>query len=172
MLDHTYSGGYTVVPEDIAKWANICTEVVRHYFDDYGIRYYEIWNEPDQPAMWDGTIEQYYELYRVTAQAIQKEFGNQVKIGGPALATSTTETIGAFLKAVKGYPLDFLSVHAYRSDPEQYNSDQICSRNTAIQMRCSYLTNGISYRDGTKDLSLTATALFLRTNLGRMLPPR
>ena len=86
-IDHTGSGGYTVVPEDIAKWANICTEVVRHYFYEYGIRFYEIWN-------------------------------------GPALATSTTETIGAFLKAVDGYPLDFLSVHAYRSDPEQYNSDQ------------------------------------------------
>lgn len=123
-IDHTGSGGYTVVPEDIVKWANICTEVVRHYFNEYGIRYYEIWNEPDQSAMWNGTLEQYYELYRVTAQAIREEFGDQVKIGGPALATSTTETIGAFLKAVDGYPLDFLSVHAYRNDPEQYNSDQ------------------------------------------------
>lgn len=123
-IDHTGSGGYTVVPEDIVKWANICTEVVRHYFNEYGIRYYEIWNEPDQSAMWNGTLEQYYELYRVTAQAIREEFGEQVKIGGPALATSTTETIGAFLKAIDGYPLDFLSVHAYRNDPEQYNSDQ------------------------------------------------
>lgn len=122
-IDHTGSGGYTVVPEDIVKWANICTEVVRHYYE-YGIRFYEIWNEPDQSAMWNGTLEQYYELYRVTAQAIRDEFGDKVKIGGPALATSTTETIGAFLKAVKGYPLDFLSVHAYRNDPEQYNSDQ------------------------------------------------
>ena len=123
-IDHTRSGGYTVVPEDIAKWANICTEVVRHYFYEYGIRFYEIWNEPDHLAMWNGTPEQYYELYRVTAQTIREEFGEQVKIGGPALATSTTETIGAFLNAVDGYPLDFLSVHAYRNDPEQYNSDQ------------------------------------------------
>ena len=55
-IDHTGSGGYTVVPEDIVKWANICTEVVRHYFNEYGIRYYEIWNEPDQSAMWNGCL--------------------------------------------------------------------------------------------------------------------
>lgn len=123
-IDHTGDGGHAVMPDDFDQWAKICVEVVRHYLTQFGIRYYEIWNEPDQPSMWDGTIEQYYELYRVTSQALRAEFGDAIEIGGPALATSTVQTIERFLDAVDGYPLDFLSVHAYCGDPSQFASAQ------------------------------------------------
>ena len=66
-------------PEDAAKWARICANIVRHYNEGwadgfhYGITYWEIWNEPDNEEsielnnMWKGTKEQYYDLYAATA---------------------------------------------------------------------------------------------------------
>ena len=40
-------------PKDCAKWARICEHIIRHYNEgwadgfEYGIEYWEIWNEPD-----------------------------------------------------------------------------------------------------------------------------
>ena len=40
-------------PSDYDKWARICEHIVRHYNEgwadgfEYGIKYWEIWNEPD-----------------------------------------------------------------------------------------------------------------------------
>ncbi len=81
-------------PKDVQKWARVCEHIIRHYNEGwadgyhYGIKYWEIWNEPDngiddtQNMMWHGTKEEFYELYRVTSKHLRKVFGNSIKIGG------------------------------------------------------------------------------------------
>ncbi|MBQ7574222.1 MAG: hypothetical protein IJT23_08180 [Clostridia bacterium] len=81
-------------PKNMEKWARICEHIIRHYNEGwadgfhYGIKYWEIWNEPDngidntQNMMWHGTKEEFYELYRVTSKHLRKCFGNTIKIGG------------------------------------------------------------------------------------------
>ncbi len=83
-------------PKDFHKWARVCEHIVRHYNEGWangffhGIEYWEIWNEPeghpngDGLAMWVGTREQYFELYRITATHLRECFGNSIKIGGYA----------------------------------------------------------------------------------------
>ena len=74
-------------PKDFAKWARICEHVVRHYNEGWAngfkwnIEYWEIWNEPENPPMWQGTREQYFELYRVSANHLKNCFPN-IKVGG------------------------------------------------------------------------------------------
>lgn len=80
-------------PKDPHKWARICEHIIRHYNEGwadgfhYNIQYWEIWNEPDdgfdirENAMWKGTPEQFFELYRVTSLHLRKCFGNSIKIG-------------------------------------------------------------------------------------------
>ena len=76
-------------PTDFAKWARICEHVVRHYNEgwadgfNWNIEYWEIWNEPENPPMWQGTKEQFFELYRVTANHLKKTFPS-IKVGGYA----------------------------------------------------------------------------------------
>lgn len=80
-------------PKDYAKWARICEHIIRHYNEgwangfEYGIEYWEIWNEPDngEPGrnqMWIGTNEQFYELYDVAAKHLKECFKEKIKIGG------------------------------------------------------------------------------------------
>lgn len=81
-------------PKDMKKWAVICEHIIRHYNEGwangffYGIKYWEIWNEPDghykpeKNAMWKGTKEEYFELYKVTSTHLRACFGNSIKIGG------------------------------------------------------------------------------------------
>ncbi len=76
-------------PKDYAKWARICEHVVRHYNEGWAdgfrwnIEYWEIWNEPENPSMWQGTKEQFFDLYRVAANHLKATFP-QIKVGGYA----------------------------------------------------------------------------------------
>lgn len=135
-------------PSDFDKWARICEGVIRHYTQGwadgyrYPIRYWEIWNEPDnsptipENQMWWGTEEQYFELYDVTAKHLKKVFPD-LRIGGYAscgfygAADMNSPAAGAcsprnryfldffddFLKYIKahGSPMDFFSWHSYAS---------------------------------------------------------
>lgn len=77
-------------PSDPEKWARICEHIIRHYNEGwadgfhYNIQYWEIWNEPDNYAMWKGTAKEYFDLYRVTSRHLRKCFGDSIKIGGYA----------------------------------------------------------------------------------------
>ncbi len=135
-------------PSDPLRWAKICEGVIRHYTEgwadgfEYGIRYWEIWNEPDNSddimlnQMWRGSMEQYFELYRVASRYLKDRFPH-LKIGGyascgfyaiagietdPNAKATARETyfvdfFEKFLKFAKenGCPLDFFSWHSYAS---------------------------------------------------------
>ena len=114
-------------PNNITKWAEICKHITMHYNDGwadgfhYNITHWEIWNEPDLSGFWNGTTEQYYELYQVTAETL-KSYNISLKIGGPCTSSIFNQnyTVG-FLSFVKEnqIPLDFYSWHMYADNPFQ-----------------------------------------------------
>ena len=85
-------------PADFHKWARICEHIIRHYNEgwangfQWGIKYWEIWNEPADDAyypggiseMWHGTQQQYYDLYAIAATHLKKCFGDSIQVGGYA----------------------------------------------------------------------------------------
>ena len=144
--------GYRIFPpKDPAKWARICEHIIRHY--NYGwnngyhlnIQYWEIWNEPDnepvisENPMWRGTMEEFFELYRVTANHLKRCFP-ELKIGGYGscgfysvvqleaspdahISPRTAYFTEFFLKFLKyisdpatSAPLDFFSWHSYADE--------------------------------------------------------
>ncbi len=121
----------TYPPKDFAKWARICEHIIRHYTEgwadgfNYDIEYWEIWNEPEcvnadgSNPCWQGTNEQFIELYTVTAKHLKKCFPH-LKIGGPAFTGPWRNKFKRdFLKNVKenNVPLDFYSYHCYAATP-------------------------------------------------------
>lgn len=132
-------------PKDYKKWAKICEHIIRHYNEGWadgfemGIEYWEIWNEPDldqpedrwktDPRTWAGTMEQFDQLYAVTAKHLKKCFP-ELKIGGPAFA-NPRKYGPDFLDYVKekGVPLDFFSHHMYHRKPSRIVEDVRIIRN-------------------------------------------
>ena len=137
-------------PKDPQKWAKICEHIIRHYNEGwadgffYGIEYWEIWNEPDDTAdirynpMWQGTKEDFLELYGITATHLKKCFPN-IKVGGygccgfykvaDGLCSATDHEIDTqyfldFFDDFLAYarknrvPLDFFSWHSYDESVE------------------------------------------------------
>ena len=87
---------YIHKPKDFHKWARICEHIIAHYNEGWadghrlGIRYWEIWNEPDfgDPSchfanhQCIGTKEEYFELYTITAKHLKARFGDSIWVGG------------------------------------------------------------------------------------------
>ncbi len=172
---------HTFVPKDFKKWAEICEHIIRHYNEGWadgyhmGIEYWEIWDEPegapDHNPNWSGTSEEYYELYRVTANHLKKCFPH-LKIGGfastgfyemgeegiPAGAsTIPTDKLRAgqpnhTLKFIKGFfeyitaeetkaPIDFFSWHFYGTSVERAKFEIECAQRTLETYGLGHIEN-------------------------------
>lgn len=135
-IEHDEPKRFVHPPADFNHWAQICLGIIRHYNQGWAggfhheIRYWEIWNEPDnRPACWTGTDEQFLQLYATAARAIEKEFP-ALKVGGPSFGY-TGELNGGNFRAGglltnflafcrrESLPLDFLSWHCYTDDPRE-----------------------------------------------------
>ena len=137
-------------PEDNHKWAVICEHIIKHYTEgwangfNYDIKYWEIWNEPDNDdileknPMWQGTKEQFFELYDVASKHLKEKFphlkiGSYASCGFYMVVPNVKEGINPaahgrysyfieffedFLKYAKenNCPLDFFTFHAYEAE--------------------------------------------------------
>ena len=126
-------------PADVDKWIDIVSNVIRHYnygwADGYrlGIKYWEIWNEPDLLAHQNfngpltnytdaricGHMADYRPFYVKVAKELKKRFP-ELKFGGPAMSNFERNEEGRrFIEycAEQGAPLDFFSYHCYSDTP-------------------------------------------------------
>lgn len=112
-------------PKDFVKWARICEHIIRHYNEGwadgftYGIKYWEIWNEPEvglppNNGMWTGTMEDYLDMYEITAKHLRACFGETIKIGGYACSG---------LYGLFGDPEKY-GVPSPKKEGKRYNSEQ------------------------------------------------
>ncbi len=110
--------GNTSLPKDYDRWAMLIRALISHWKERYGEDeitqwYYEVWNEPDIRGFWPHSLEDYFKLYKSTAEAIRAEC-KKCRIGGPASAVPYAAE-EAFEKWVveNPVPVDFIAVHAY-----------------------------------------------------------
>jgi len=113
--------GNVTPPADYDAWATLIRKLVGHWVERYGIAevrqwFFEVWNEPNLPAFWTGTQDDYLKLYAHTVQAI-KTVDASLRVGGPATAMT------AWIDELLDYgernrlPVDFISTHIYPTDP-------------------------------------------------------
>ena len=135
-IEHTRTKRFVHPPSDPEKWAAVALGIIRHYNEGwangyrYAIRYWEIWNEPEnRPAMWTGTDEDYFRLYQTAARAIKSRYPNLL-VGGPAVGNPGGFVAGAFQPSAfvtaflafcrrERAPLDFFSWHCYTTEPAE-----------------------------------------------------
>ncbi len=111
-------------PRDLRRWHDLVAATVRRYRDRYGrgvVRswYWELWNEPDI-GYWQGTVEEYCQLYDVTVAAVTGVLP-EARVGGPATTGPGVAFLERFLDHCatghntatggQGTRLDFVSFH-------------------------------------------------------------
>jgi len=165
----------TLIPEDFDKIAEIFAATVRHYNRgwangfNWDIRYWEIWNEPDgQNNMWclpDGDVgandaetaakdklrrEKFIRFYVTCLKRLKAEFGDTIKVGGPALCSYSESYFRELLLACKaaGVAPDFISWHAYVFGPTVMNEQAEAARKICDELgfaKCELIVNEWHY---------------------------
>lgn len=127
-------------PEEWSRWYTLVHKFTQHLVDRYGLEevktwYFEVWNEANiSGGFWDSTKEKYFELYKVSANAV-KDVHTDLRIGGPATSAfrrqkdEQTGNMGYYGTWVDDFlkyceqeklPVDFLSTHPY---PHEWGFD-------------------------------------------------
>lgn len=113
-------------PNDNARFADFMKRIVTRYRDR--IHSWEIWNEPDNPAYWRGTPEQFAQLLAAGSRAVRESDPHaQVVMGGLAWNLSFLEEIINTPAAITN--VDVINLHNYyetwSSDPLEHLPDYI-----------------------------------------------
>jgi xylan 1,4-beta-xylosidase len=120
------AGWWSFPPKSLTRWAELVSATAEHYARRYGKArvadwYWEVWNEPDI-GYWRGSVEEYLQLYRASAEAVRSVLAD-AKVGGPAttgdltpvagLAAKGPDFLDSFLDFCTGQavPLDFVTFH-------------------------------------------------------------
>jgi polysaccharide biosynthesis protein PslG len=112
--DVNYVGaGAPAPPADIQDWRDYITAVAQRY--QGRIRYYEIWNEPNDPTYYTGTVA---ELAQLTAEAysILKAVDPENTVVSPA--AYLPGYLDQLLQAGVGSNVDMIAFHFYETPPE------------------------------------------------------
>jgi len=74
---------------------------------------WEVWNEPDVRARWNGTREQFFETYAVAERALREELGPGAQLVGPNISHYDRAWLAAFLSfcRARGCRVDALAWH-------------------------------------------------------------
>ena len=120
------SAGWAFPPKDYAKWGELTYQWVKHCVERYGRAeveqwYWEVWNEPNGPAYWRASPDEFYKLHDYAVAAVRRALPT-ARVGGPDVAGSGGAFMQGFLRHVVsgrnfatggvGTPTDFLAFHA------------------------------------------------------------
>ena len=130
-------------PSNWQNWHDMIGAFTDHCVKRYGLPEvrgwkFEVWNEPNI-SFWAGTQQEYFELYRHSAQAIKKVDG-QLQVGGPSTAQLGWIPDLIQFCSNNGVPLDFVSTHVYANDPQKlifgkdnmYKLEEVIPRGVAM----------------------------------------
>lgn len=120
------SAGWAFPPKDYKKWAELTYQWVKHCVERYGgaeveTWYWEVWNEPNGPAYWRASPEEFHQLHDYAVGAVRRALPT-ARVGGPDVAGHGGRFMDGFLQHVvhgtnhatgaKGTPTDFVAFHA------------------------------------------------------------
>lgn len=106
-------------PKDNAAFANFVKQLVAHYQDR--IHSWEIWNEPDNPSYWGGTVDQFADLLAAGANAVHAADPKaNIVMGGLAWDLNFLEGVLAHPEAMAH--VDVINLHNYY---ETWSSDPL-----------------------------------------------
>ena len=146
-------------PKNMTKWSELIrafgTFVLTRYGKEEISKWsFEVWNEPDLhllgpiKSFWTGTMQDYYQLYISTSNAL-KSISHVFRIGGP-VTSNTTGFLKEFVAAVSSTSsVDFLSSHEYPAtgvDRNAFSTLLFEATSIASDMQRPYVLS--EYNDG------------------------
>ncbi len=109
-----YGAGAPAPPRSIQDWRDYVQLVARRYRGQ--IRYFEIWNEPNDPTYYSGSVADLVVLTREAARVLKAVDPRNTVISSPPYSAGF---LGQLLAAGAGDYVDVIGYHVYRTPPEE-----------------------------------------------------
>ncbi len=124
-IEHSIEHYFIYPPEDYNKWLTICTNIIRHYNEGWNngfawnIKYWTIWEEPEQKRLWDGEPLQYFRLFKLAVKHLKARFP-EIKLGTCIGNHLPPQWVADFLTWCRDekVSLDFFGWSCYKGDLE------------------------------------------------------
>jgi hypothetical protein len=127
-------GGQGALPRNLNAWTDMVHDTVHHLSveREFDLRAIEIWDAPDDPARWRGSMDQYLDLYEMSARAV-KRANPAMNVGGPAIGAWRPDWIEKFVSyaARRNVPTDFVSWRTHARRPSEYGEQAVEVRRMA-----------------------------------------
>ncbi|MFH1577886.1 MAG: hypothetical protein ABIC18_02290 [Candidatus Omnitrophota bacterium] len=122
-------------PWDIKAFKGLVKDIIRYLSCERGYNiWYEVWTAPDLDDFFIGDKKEYFNIYQVVAESVkelEKETNQNISVGGPGTTAWFQNVSGNTITYPENsliyelirfcyrrkLPLDFISWHAYTSDP-------------------------------------------------------
>jgi len=151
-------------PAQLADWRAMVQRFVSIVASEGVHLIYQVWDEPDW--MFFGTLDEYYDLYEVTAQAI-RDADPLARVGGPGLsnfgkgkdigwsspqgaAVGTPRFLPAWIAEMgrRGAPIDFVDWHFPTPDPNDGQIDRMVAVVRGWLLQAGYDPSAVALRIG------------------------
>ena len=116
-------------PDNFTVFAQAAVQVLKHYREGWNDGFYfdsfdvvEVWNEPYLSDWWNGTADEYYELFHAVNSAVTSEFGDEIEVvAAITIGADSIEFSERFMELAQqnNEPIDAIYVHLYRINPSQ-----------------------------------------------------
>ena len=116
-------------PDNFTVFAQAAVQVLKHYRQGWNDGFYfdsfdvvEVWNEPYLSEWWNGTADEYYELYHAVNLAVTNEFGDEIDVvAAITLGDGDDGFSHRFMELAQqnNEPIDAVYAHLYRINPSQ-----------------------------------------------------
>lgn len=103
------------IPNDINAWISYVSNIVTHVYHKYGIKYWEIGNEPSGKLFFKSSMSNFFDFYILTADAI-KRVDKNINVGGFADNIFYLKSYSDFFSKIQSRNptlLDFVTFHWY-----------------------------------------------------------
>ncbi len=176
-IDHAKVRFTAHKPKDFNHYAEVCAGIVRHYNKGWAnghhwnIQYWEVWNEPESVLMWDGTFDEYLDLFVTVYKRLKSEFP-ELKVGGfgaTSLSVPHFKQMAAKCAEHNIKP-DFISWHHYSSNMDgmifqpyaaRFLADAIGFENAELHLtEWHYVNIGPGTPEGYEDMGGVDSAVF------------
>lgn len=137
------------IPNDMNAWSFYVSSIAQHVYQKYGIKYWEIGNEPSGKFFFTSSMNEFYNYYILTAKAIKKVNGN-ILVGGFADNAYYLKLYSDFFSKIRGSKaplLDFVTFHWYgdwgKDNTSKYNPKYVftISNNLKLAMNKNGFTD-------------------------------
>ena len=133
----------TSPPTDMKRHGQYIVDVARHCVERYGLEevekwYWESWNEPDGHYYFQGTPEEYHEVYDHEATAMRAAFPT-LQYGTMDCEATTLEHVQSGVNAATGkagdVPIGFYTYHFYPGSGAAHPSIKSLERSSTLRMK-------------------------------------